>query len=571
VTIVDIRAKARRLKSSRGLGLIIVDYLQLMSSHHRVENRQQEIAEISRSLKLLAKELEIPVIAVSQLNRDPERRQDKRPQLSDLRECVTGDTLVCLRDGQRIPIHELVGTRPEVLAVRPEGKIIAARSDLVWKVGRRPVFEVRLASGRRIRTTADHRLFGPDGWIKVGHLRPGERLAIARRMPEPIDPVAWPDDRVALLGQLIGDGSYLNHAPLRYTTASEKNSELVTRAAREQFGCKVKRYAGRGNWHQLLISGNGNRWRPAGVNAWLRELGIFGQRSHEKRLPREVFRLSNKQVALLLRHLWATEGTISVRKPGGRGSPGVVFSTSSRGLADDVTALLLRLDIVARIRATQQDGYRPWYSVGVSGTVQQRRFLDAVGAFGPRRRGARELARVLRTIRPSTNVDTLPREAFARVRQLMRQQGITQREMALLRGKSYGGNSHFQFAPSRETLADYAKILHDANLEALAASDVFWDRVVAVVPDGEEDVFDLTVPGPACWIADSVISHNSGALEQDADIVMFIHREDMYSDDPSVKGLAEVIVAKNRNGPTDKVTLTFLSHLTQFKNYARPQ
>ncbi|MGH2682291.1 MAG: replicative DNA helicase [Actinomycetota bacterium] len=86
VTIVDIRAKARRLKSSRGLGLIIVDYLQLMSSHHRVENRQQEIAEISRSLKLLAKELEIPVIAVSQLNRDPERRVDKRPQLSDLRE-----------------------------------------------------------------------------------------------------------------------------------------------------------------------------------------------------------------------------------------------------------------------------------------------------------------------------------------------------------------------------------------------------------------------------------------------------------------------------------------------------
>ncbi len=85
-TIVDIRAKARRLKSRENLGLIIVDYLQLMSSHRRVDNRQQEIAEISRSLKLLAKELDIPVIAVSQLNRDPERRVDKRPQLADLRE-----------------------------------------------------------------------------------------------------------------------------------------------------------------------------------------------------------------------------------------------------------------------------------------------------------------------------------------------------------------------------------------------------------------------------------------------------------------------------------------------------
>ena len=86
MTIVDIRAKARRLKSAQGLGLLIVDYLQLMSSHQRVESRQQEIAEISRSLKLLAKELEIPVIAVSQLNRNPESRTDKRPMLADLRE-----------------------------------------------------------------------------------------------------------------------------------------------------------------------------------------------------------------------------------------------------------------------------------------------------------------------------------------------------------------------------------------------------------------------------------------------------------------------------------------------------
>jgi replicative DNA helicase len=87
VTILDIRSKARKLAArTEGLGLIIVDYLQLMTSHQRVESRQQEIAEISRSLKLLAKELDIPVIAVSQLNRDPEKRTDKRPQLADLRE-----------------------------------------------------------------------------------------------------------------------------------------------------------------------------------------------------------------------------------------------------------------------------------------------------------------------------------------------------------------------------------------------------------------------------------------------------------------------------------------------------
>jgi replicative DNA helicase len=86
LTMMEIRAKARRLKQRQDLRLLVVDYMQLMSSARRGENRQQEVAEISRSLKLLAKELEIPIVAVSQLNRNPEQRQDKRPQLSDLRE-----------------------------------------------------------------------------------------------------------------------------------------------------------------------------------------------------------------------------------------------------------------------------------------------------------------------------------------------------------------------------------------------------------------------------------------------------------------------------------------------------
>jgi replicative DNA helicase len=86
ITVAAIRAKCRRLLHRRGLKLVIVDYLQLMSSPKRTENRQTEVADISRSLKLLAKELNVPVVAISQLNRGPEQRQDKRPLLSDLRE-----------------------------------------------------------------------------------------------------------------------------------------------------------------------------------------------------------------------------------------------------------------------------------------------------------------------------------------------------------------------------------------------------------------------------------------------------------------------------------------------------
>ena len=86
VTVMEMRAKCRRLKSKHGLGLVIVDYLQLMQSLKRSENRVQEVSEISRSLKILARELDIPVIAVSQLSRNVEYRSDKRPLLADLRD-----------------------------------------------------------------------------------------------------------------------------------------------------------------------------------------------------------------------------------------------------------------------------------------------------------------------------------------------------------------------------------------------------------------------------------------------------------------------------------------------------
>src|SRR5262249_35613879 len=190
LTVLEARAKARRMKAEHGLDLLVIDYLQLMRGRAAMESRQQEISEISRSLKALAKELNVPVVALSQLSRAVEARQarDFKPQLSDLRECVTGDTLVLLADGGRAPIRDLIETAPEVLSMSSDGKIVTAKTERIWCVGSRPIFSVRLAEGRALRATAEHRLFSERGWMTISALRVGDRLALARTLQEPLTP-----------------------------------------------------------------------------------------------------------------------------------------------------------------------------------------------------------------------------------------------------------------------------------------------------------------------------------------------------------------------------------------------
>ena len=186
ISPLEMRAKCRRLKAEHGLSLVIVDYLQLVTSSGRTENRQQELSAISRSMKGLAKELSVPVIALSQLSRAPEARTDRRPQLSDLRECVAGDTLVVLADGRRLPIRELVGTTPEVVAVADDRRLTVGRQrqGLVrWAAGRCSTCGWRAVG--RCEQPVSHRLLGASGWARVEELRSGDRIALARRVPEP--------------------------------------------------------------------------------------------------------------------------------------------------------------------------------------------------------------------------------------------------------------------------------------------------------------------------------------------------------------------------------------------------
>lgn len=485
----EVRARARRLMREHGqLGLIVLDYLQLMQTGTSTDNRTAEISEISRGLKSLAKELAVPVIALSQLNRSLEQRPNKRPVMSDLRECVTGDTLVMLADGRRVPIRDLVGQTPSVVSVNAAGQLETAVTDLVWSVGKKETVRISFASGRTICCSKEHRLRALWDWQYAGELQPGNRIALAHHLPEPAQPQPWPEHEIILLAQ----------------------------------------------------------------------------NSREKYLPAGVFQLPNAQLALFLRHLWATDGSIHVGKTKCR----IYFATASELLIRDVAALLLRFGIVARIKhITAAESAEGWFTADVSGVTQQRLFMREIGAFGARADNIDELMRLLDSTVDNTNVDTLPESVFDYVRAQMQQQGITHRGMASLRGTAYGGNAHFNFSPSRDTLSSYAEILDDDALRTLVSDGLFWDRVVAVESAGEAEVFDLTVPGNACWLADGIVSHNSGAIEQDADLIIFIYRDEVYNPESPDKGTAEIIIAKQRNGPIGSLRLTFLGKYTRFENF----
>ncbi len=179
---LELRARARRMARKYGkVGLIVIDYLQLMAGKGTSsgDNRTTEISEISRSLKSLAKEMGCPVIALSQLNRSLENRENKRPIMSDLRECVIGSTLVLLADGTQRPIKELVGTTPLVVAMNAQQELVHAVSDCIWSVGVKPVMRIQTQHGLDLTATENHRIYTQKGWLRLGELQVGDTVAIA--------------------------------------------------------------------------------------------------------------------------------------------------------------------------------------------------------------------------------------------------------------------------------------------------------------------------------------------------------------------------------------------------------
>ncbi len=574
LTMMEIRAKARRLKQRYDLKLVVIDYMQLMTSGKKVESRQLEVSEFSRQIKLLAKELEVPVVALSQLNRGPESRTDKKPLLSDLREsgCLTADTRVLRADtGAEVALGSLLASGERdvpVWSLDAEHRLVAAPMTHVFSSGVKQVFRLTLASGREVKASANHPFLTYDGWIPLGELTVGTHVAVPRVVPEPLSPVRRDDDEVTLLAHVLGDGTFVNNQPIRYASIDEANLSAVADAAARRFGITAAldgHPAAGASSLRLAAPHRLTHGRRDPLAAWLDEMGLFGLPSHEKFVPEWVFGLPRDQVASFLHHLWATGG--SVRWDEGGNQARISYATTSRRLADDVLRLLGRFGLVARLKAVRKEGCRDGFRVTVDGIEQQRVFCAEIGAHGDRGLGVREVQQRLAGILATTNLDTIPLQVPSTVKGELVSAGIAHRQFAAATDTQICGSSWWKRSPSRGHLAQVAQIVGSPAPAREATGDVHWDAVASIELLGEEEVFDATVLGTHNFVADGITVHNS--LEQDADVVILLHREDAYDKQSPRAGEADFIVAKHRNGATDVIPVAFQGSLSRFVDMQR--
>ncbi len=576
----ELRARSRRLAREQGkLGLIVIDYIQLMQgSDNSKESRAAEVSEISRSLKALAKELHVPIIALSQLNRGLEQRPDKRPRMADLREsgCLTGDSLVTRADtGERVAIKELQGQKDFLVWALNEQtlKLEAIKVSKVFATGIKPVFRLTTQLGRTICATANHKFYTSEGWQRLDKLTTESYLALPRIIPEPmlpLPPVFSQSSELALLARLIGDGCTLPRHVIQYTTRETDLSEIVAQLAIDSFKGEIKpRVSKERSWYQVYLTSTRKHTHGVrnAISEWLDKLGIFGLRSYEKYIPEAVFKEKNENIALFLKHLWVTDGCIKLVK-GKKVKPSIYYASSSHRLCVDIQSLLLKLGINARLRKVPQgDKGRIQYHVILSGKIDILNFATKIDTIGNYKTSAlEEIKSFYQQKNNNTNRDIIPCHLWVDdARLAMQLQEITTREFYKKLGNAYSGMTVFKQNVSRERMRRIAETTQSNQLTTLAESDIYWDKVISIEPLGEKKVYDLTVPHLHNFVANDVIVHNS--IEQDADLIIFIYRDEVYHEDSEDKGTAEIIIGKQRNGPIGTVKLTFLGELTRFENH----
>jgi replicative DNA helicase len=256
-------------------------------------------------------------------------------------------------------------------------------------------------------------------------------------------------------------------------------------------------------WHAISEKGVNS------LTAWLMREGVWGKNAATKFIPESVFRYTRQTVALFLNRLFACDGSVFLSS----GRATISYSTVSLRLAREVQHLLLRFGILAKLRSRSikyKDERRQAYELQITHRPSLLTFFDEIGALG--KEAAIEQARVkLLQAEGNANLDVIPAEVWLQIEQTKGERSWRSLTQAL--GLGEDGNLHVgKRGIGRERLLAIARELKSEPLEALATSEVYWDRITAIEPLGEKQVYDLTVPETHNFVANDVVVHNSSLM-----------------------------------------------------------
>ncbi|MBV9228447.1 MAG: AAA family ATPase, partial [Chloroflexi bacterium] len=570
----QMRSRARRWVAEHDTSLIIVDYLQLMQSgdttRQKRENRVLIIDEISRQLKLLARELNIPIVVLAQLSRAVETRQMKVPQLSDLRECVTGDTrVVDAATGRWVSIRE-VSKGMQVLGADIHQRIRSFAVERVWPTGVKPTHLLTTRTGRQVQATANHPFLTPQGWRRLEQLQAGDVIASALRLPHHGAELEDRAERCRLLGYLVGDGTYQRHREVGFISMDIATMQDACEIVSSHFSHVVAKekpchnsQAKQVTFISVYANGYG---KPYGnpLREWLRSLGVFGQRDNTKHIPAYVFEAGAVGAREFLAGYLATDGCVKQCKgESHQGMWEMHFDTVSHSLARDVQMLLLRLGIVSSVQPSRYNSRstQPIYRIAVALTAENLRRCAHIPVRGKKGELLRQMEITLSRDQTNSGLFGLPKEVSRMV--ALRSRGRTSVPRGMWTGRTWHDQGKRM---NREVCQKWAREMDDEELLDWATSDLLWEPIRSIAPAGEAEVFDISVPGCGNFLANGIVAHNSGGIENNADIVMFIYRDELYNPETTRRNVADIIVAKHRNGPTGSICLHYDPRTTRFRD-----
>ncbi len=393
-------------------------------------------------------------------------------------------------------------------------QIRAAKAAAVEANGKKRIYRLKTRLGRELEATTNHPVLTSSGWEELGKVEPGTRIAVPRRLPRPTAPTELPDREVLLLGALIADGALTLRTPRFCFGADSKVLPLVEKAVSE-YGLQIRVSGSRSHGNGLISSGPGARSNR--VTEMLERHHLMYLRSAEKFVPDAIFGLGDEQLARFLGVMYACDGHVYCSDRIAQ----IGYTTISKRLAHDVQHLLLRLGIIAKIRTLKRPVYEGTDKVAreirITHQESLRRFCELVPVPGKEEAQARVLARLDAAPR-STNTDTLPVEIWDDI--LLAKGESSWADISELTGRSRTHNWHVGArSPSPALVAELAVATRSPSLEELSDSDIWWDEVESVEYVGEEETYDLDVPGLRNFVADDVIVHNSALVANIAENV----------------------------------------------------